>query len=233
MISVVIASRLTLLREGMKRILQAQDDIVVLAEVKHVLDVLSDERLLKADVLVAAASAAMRDGEDLFFQLRRRNHKLRVVLIAPTANVRDVVAILRTGVHGLLDSSSAANHLSAAIRVVSHGRQYIDEDAARLVASDLGSLGKDHTHKSLTQREFDIFRRLAHGQKVSAIAHELRISAKTVSTHKTRLMAKMAMTSRAQLIQYAVANSLVGTGQQGGNGGPDLQPGLDCVYSAE
>lgn len=209
MISVVLASRLTVLREGMKRILQAQDDIVVIAELKHVIDVLSDKYLLNAGVLVAAANPAMSDALDFFLQLRRESPSLRIVLIAPMASVRDVVGILRTGVHGLVSASSAASHLPAAIRAVSGGRPYIDENAAKLVAVDPCNLGKDHTHRSLTQRELEIFMKLVVGQKVSAIAQELGISIKTVSTHKARLMEKMAMTTGSQLIQYAVANSLV------------------------
>lgn len=211
MIDVLLVSRLTVLREGMKRILQAQDDIMVIAELKHVFDVLADKRLLQANILVAAAIPAMGDAQDFFLQLRRENAKVRTVLIAPKAKVHELAGILRSGVHGLISASSAASHLPAAIRAVSRGRPYIDEDVARLLAADPDSLGKDHTHKSLTQRELEIFRRLVVGQKVSTIALELGISVKTVSTHKSRLMEKMAMTSESQLIQYAVANSLVDT----------------------
>ncbi len=212
MINVVLASRLSLLREGMKRILQRHEDIVVTGELKHVLDVLSDASLRNAGVLVAAANPAMSDAQDFLLELRREMPKLRIVLIVPLANVQDVVGLLRTGVHGLVSATSAASHLPAAIRAVSRGRPYIDEDTAKLVAVDPYSLGKDHTHRSLTHREHEIFMQLVIGQKVSAIAHELGISIKTVSTHKARLMQKMAITSRAQLIQYAVTNCMVDTG---------------------
>jgi DNA-binding NarL/FixJ family response regulator len=85
------------------------------------------------------------------------------------------------------------------------------EEVGRLVAADFGDIGKDYTHRSLSQREFEIFKHLAAGQKVSEIASELGISIKTVSTHKSRLMEKMGMHSHSQLIQYAVANSLFDT----------------------
>ena len=85
------------------------------------------------------------------------------------------------------------------------------EEVGRLVAADLNELGKDYTHRSLTRREFDIFKRLAAGEKVSEIAMQLGISVKTVSTHKSRLMQKMDIHSYSQLVQYAVANSLFDT----------------------
>jgi DNA-binding NarL/FixJ family response regulator len=79
-----------------------------------------------------------------------------------------------------------------------------------MLVADLDEIKKDHTHKSLTHREMDIFLRLAAGKKISDIAAELGISAKTVSTHKARVMEKMGMSSSSQLIQYAIVNSLFG-----------------------
>jgi DNA-binding NarL/FixJ family response regulator len=211
MISVVLASKLAVLREGMKRILMPQEDIDVIATVEHALDVMSSEALLRADVLVVVAHPVTADGQDYLLHLRQGNPALRVIIIARFADLQQIMEVIRAGVRGLLHTSCAANHLPDAIRAVSSGRLYMHEEVSGLLASGLGDLGKDHTHRSLTQREFEIFLKLAEGQKVSEIAAQLGISIKTVSTHKSRLMDKMGMKSQSQLIQYAVANKLFDT----------------------
>lgn len=207
-IQVVLASSLTVLREGMKRILHPQYDIQVMAEVNHVSEVLSNENLLRADVLVVMAHPTDVGGTDYLEHLRKANPSLKLILITRSPSLHQVLIMLRGGVRGLLDAGCAASQLPVAIRAVFSGRLYMHEEVGRLVAADLGELGKDFTHRSLTQREFEIFKHLAIGDKVSEIATRLGISIKTVSTHKSRLMEKMGIHSHSQLIQYAVANGL-------------------------
>lgn len=207
-IHVVLASSLTVLREGMKRILHPQYDIRVMAEVSHASEILSNENLLMADVLVVIAHPTNMGGTDCLERLRKANPSLKLIIIARSPSLHQILNMLRGGVRGLLDAGCAANQLPAAIRAVSSGRLYMHEEVGRLVAADLGEVSKDFTHRSLTQREFEIFEHLAVGDKVSEIATRLGISIKTVSTHKSRLMEKMGIRSHSQLIQYAVANGL-------------------------
>ncbi len=207
MIEVVLASQLTLLREGMKHVLGAHDDIRVIAEIGHVPDVPGDDRI-RPDVLYVVAHPSAGDVGDYLHRVSRLASSARVILITRSPSLHQVLAILRTGVRGLLNANCGASQLPAAIKAVAAGRLYLHEEVARLVAAGLGEVGKDHSHRSLSQRELDIFIRLASGQKVSEIASQLRISSKTVSTHKARMMEKMGMRSYSQLIQYAVANSL-------------------------
>ncbi|RYE73353.1 MAG: response regulator transcription factor [Oxalobacteraceae bacterium] len=210
-ITVVLASKLTVLREGMKRILLPQDDIDVIAEVDHAREVLFNETFLQADVIVAVVDPIMNGGNDFLLLLPRQSPLLRVIIITRAPTVAQILAILRAGVRGVLDTSCAANNLPAAIRAVSSGRLYMHEEVSRLVAADISGFGKDHTHTALTQRELDVLMKLAAGHKVSEIAVELGISIKTVSTHKARLMEKMGFTTLSQVIQYAIANRLFDT----------------------
>lgn len=211
MISVVLVSSLTVLREGMKRILHPQEDIRVIAELGDVDELLSDDRLLTVDVLVVVSHPTGTAGTDCLARLRDERPALKLIVISHTPSLQQVLAFLRGGVRGLLDANCAASQLPTAIRVVSSGRLYMHEEVGRLVAADLNEVGKDHTHRSLTQREFEIFKHLVAGQKVSEIAAQLGISIKTVSTHKSRLMEKMGIQSYSQLVQYAVANFLFDT----------------------
>lgn len=207
MISVVLASRLNIIREGMKRIILQQEDMKVVAEVRHTKEVLAQEGAGDADVVVVAHPSAS-GGNDYLAYLRQECPALRVIVVARSPTLPEILAALRMGVRGLLNSSCAVGHLPAAIRAVASGKIYLHDEISRLVAADLKEVWKDHTHKSLTAREFEIFMRLAVGCKVTEIATELAISVKTVSTHKARLMEKMRIVSTSQLIQYAIVNKM-------------------------
>lgn len=82
------------------------------------------------------------------------------------------------------------------------------ENVSSVIGSSLHALTRDHTYKSLTEREMEIFMKLAIGLKSTEIASQLGISVKTVSTHKGRLMEKLGINSFSQLVQYAIANGL-------------------------
>lgn len=210
MISVVLASRLMVIREGMKRILLPSPDIRIVGEVKCLHELISNQHLYSAQVAVVA-NPPTNNGQDLLLSLKEACPGVQVIVVSRSPTLQQILSSLRHGARGLLSASCAASHLPAAIRAVSSGRIYMQENVSNVVGTGLHGLARDHTHKSLTQREMEIFMKLAIGQKVTEIASELGISAKTVSTHKVRLMEKMGMSSFSQLVQYAIANELFGT----------------------
>lgn len=207
MISVVLASRLAVIREGMKRILLQQEDIDIVGEVARAQEMVINERMLQADIVVVAHPSNI-DGEEYLCFLRRECPSLRIIIIARVPTALQVFSALRNGARGLLSTRCSVTHLPAAIRSVSAGNVYMHEDVSCLVAQNLGTLDRDHTHHALTQREFEVFLKLAGGERVTEIGRALGISAKTVSTHKTRIMEKMGMRSMSQLVQYAIVNRL-------------------------
>lgn len=209
MTSVVLVSKLSLIREGMKRILSQCNDIQIVGEANHASEYFTAERIPCAQVIVLAYPGAMLGTDDLL-QLQKVCPELRVIIVVRFSTLYQVLSAFKMGVHGMLNASCAASHLPAAIRAVSSGKIYMHEQVSSLLVADLDEIKKDHTHKSLTHREMDIFLRLAAGKKISDIAAELGISVKTVSTHKARVMEKMGMSSSSQLIQYAIVNSLFG-----------------------
>lgn len=209
MTSVVLVSKLSVIREGMKRILSQCNDIQIVGEANYASEYFTAERLPCAQVIVLAYPGAMLGTDDLL-QLQKACPELRVIIVVRFSTLYQVLSAFKMGVHGMLNASCAASHLPAAIRAVSSGKIYMHEQVSSMLVADLDEIKKDHTHKSLTHREMDIFLRLAAGKKISDIAAELGISAKTVSTHKARVMEKMGMSSSSQLIQYAIVNSLFG-----------------------
>lgn len=206
MISVVLVSNLPVLREGMKRILQHDEDIDVVAEIHAAKESLAGRQLL-ADVIVIAGHP-LAEGHDYLLNIRREFPSLQIVVVTRFPSPHQILSAVRVGVRGFMDACSAASHLADAIRAVASGRLYMHEAISRVLSANSGTLETDHAHSMLTPRELDIFMKLAAGMKVSEIAEQLGISIKTVSTHKTRLMEKMALTSSSQIVQYAIANRL-------------------------
>jgi len=107
-----------------------------------------------------------------------------------------------------LDTDDPASFLQA-IRVVARGRRYLSETAADLVSRELANPGEKKLHEMLSEREFQIFRKLAGGQGPTEIAEELFLSVKTVSTYRARVLEKMNLTTNADLTSYAIKNALL------------------------
>lgn len=207
MIHVVLASRLPVVRDGMKSVLAPLQDINVVSEVSSLKE-LDDWKEFPSPDLVIVADSPVDDGRDFLCRFIQADHQRRIIMVAHAATVPQVLGMLRLGVRGLLSGSCAVEHLVAAIRMVSGGRIYLHESLSHLMARNLDGLSRDHTHGALTEREMQILMKLAIGLRVTEIAGQLGISVKTVSTHKGRMMEKMGLTSFSQLVQYALANGL-------------------------
>jgi DNA-binding NarL/FixJ family response regulator len=117
---------------------------------------------------------------------------------------------LRAGAAGYLNKEAAATQLVTAIRTVAQGRKYVSASLAQLLAEGLSVKDLDQPiHTQLSRREFQIFSKLAKGEAVTQIAEELFLSVKTVSTYRTRILAKMGLKTNADLTYYAIKNQLI------------------------
>jgi two-component system, NarL family, invasion response regulator UvrY len=105
--------------------------------------------------------------------------------------------------------NAAPEEMLRAIRIVARGRRYLSETAANLVSEQLKHPTEQKMHETLSEREFQIFRKLAAGQSPTAIGDELNLSIKTVSTYRFRVLEKMALKTNADLTYYAIKNDLL------------------------
>ena len=116
---------------------------------------------------------------------------------------------IRAGAAGFLTKESAPDKLVEAVRKVAAGGRWISAELGETLASVLAGETKGAPHERLSDREFEIMKMLASGRTVSQVAHDLSLSVKTVSTHRTRILGKMAMKTNAELTHYAVRHGLV------------------------
>jgi len=208
-IRVVIADDHTIVREGLKQLLLAASDLEVAGEARDGNEVLERVRGSDFDVLLLDMSMPGRSGMELIRQVKGEKPKLRVLVLSMHAEHQYAVRAIKAGASGYLTKDSASRELVSAIRKVAGGGAFISAEVAEALALGAMPQAEGPPHTSLSDREYQVFRLLVSGKSVSDIAAELNLSAKTVSTHKARLMEKMALNNQAELIRYAIKHRLV------------------------
>jgi DNA-binding NarL/FixJ family response regulator len=209
MIRVVIADDHQILREGLKQLLQAAGDLEVVGEAGDGFEVLDRVRRDEFDVLLLDMSMPGKSGVELIKQVKSEKPKLRILVLSMHEEHQYAVRAIRAGASGYLTKESAASQLVAAIRKVGGGGAYITPEVAERLAQDAMPHAQGPLHASLSDREFEVFHMLVDGVSVNEIAARLHLSAKTISTHKARLMEKLGVDSTADLVHYAVRHKLI------------------------
>ncbi|WP_296225789.1 response regulator [Ralstonia sp. UBA689] len=209
MIKVLIADDHTLFREGLQHILEQASDMQVVGEATDATSTIALVRCVTADVLVLDLNMPGRSGVELISQIRREMPALKVLVLTMHAEEQYAIRAFRSGAMGYLTKEGAAKELESAIKKIASGGTYMTPTVAELLVQNLGSSTEMLPHLRLSDREFDVFLRLARGNTITHIADELHISKKTVSTHKARILERMGLPNEAALIHYAVRHNLL------------------------
>jgi DNA-binding NarL/FixJ family response regulator len=209
MIRIVIADDHTIMREGLKHILDEADDIKVVAEAED-----GDETMMQVskgncDLLLLDLSMPRSSGIELILQIKEKMPRLPILILTMYEEKQYAIPALRAGASGYLTKESASTQLLIAIRRVACGRPYISYEMAMQLAMDMMPTKKRLPHMEFSNREFEVFRQLVSGKSSIEIAKNLQLSAKTVSTYKFRILDKMEMRSLAEMVQYAVKYQLL------------------------
>ena len=209
MIRVVIADDHAIVREGLKRIVGDAADIEVVDEASDGTDVMRIVRSLEFDVLVLDLSMPGRSGMELIKLVKSEKPRLRILVLSMHQELQYAVRAIKSGASGYLTKESAPAQLVQAILKIAGGGAFISAEVAQQLA--LGAMPGAQAaapHESLSDREFEVFRLLVAGASVTDIAGRLKLSVKTVSTHKANLMQKMGMNNQSELIRYALRQGL-------------------------
>jgi DNA-binding NarL/FixJ family response regulator len=208
-IRIVIADDHAIVREGLKRIVGSADGLEVAAEAGDGTQVMQRVRELDFDVLVLDLSMPGRSGMELIKLVRAEKPRLRILVLSMHQELQYAVRAIKSGASGYLTKESAPDQLVQALRKIAAGGAYISAEVAEQLA--LGAMPggpAKPSHEQLTDREFEVFRLLAAGVSVTAIAGRLTLSVKTVSTHKANLMQKMGLHNQSELVRYAMKHGL-------------------------
>ena len=158
--------------------------------------------------LVRWATAALAYRTPSARHVRSGHPGTRVLVLSGYPERQYALNVLRAGASGYIAKDCAPEELLKAVRMVLQGRRYVSDSLAELLLLDLDQADKP-LHSLLSDREFQIFGKLAAGHGVSEIGRELCLSVKTVSTYRTRILEKMRMKSNADLTSYALRNEII------------------------
>ncbi|KVC69276.1 response regulator transcription factor [Burkholderia stagnalis] len=208
MIKVLIADDHALVRDGLRHILQNASDFEIAGEARDSASTMALVRGTNADVLVLDLSMPGRNGVELIKQIKDEKPSLHILVLTMHAEQQYAVRAFRAGAAGYMTKESASAELVAALTKISAGGVYVSLAMAEQFAQSLNEPTDMLPHQRLSDREFDVFRRVASGQSISEIAEELCVSVKTVSTYKARILEKMQMSNEAALVRYAMRHKL-------------------------
>lgn len=210
-IGVLIVDDHAILRAGVREMLADEDDLQVVGEAgsaEEALQFISDGAN-KVDVVVLDITLPGQSGIDLLKHLRRDRPELAILVLSMHPERSFAVRLMRAGANGYVPKMIVPEELVKAVRAVGSGRRYITPIVAELLASDCAADEEGPLHNRLSERELQVFTRIARGISPAVMANELGLSVKTVSTYRARILEKMAMRSNAEIAAYAVRNQLV------------------------
>ncbi|MFA7279959.1 MAG: response regulator transcription factor [Sterolibacterium sp.] len=210
MIRILMADDHGIMREGLKQLFALVEDLAVVGEAINGGQVIDAVRKGGFDLLLLDMNMPGISGVELIERVLSQQPKLPILVLSMQNEPQIVKRTLKAGAAGYVTKDSNPDRLLAAIYKVAGGGRYIDPVVAEQLVFEVGNdNGAAPRHEQLTNREFQILKLLANGMGVNQIAAMLSISNKTVSTHKARLMEKMAMKTSAELVRYALNNGLV------------------------
>jgi DNA-binding NarL/FixJ family response regulator len=197
-----------IVRRGFREMLAGQTGFEVVLETASGEELLETIRQERCEMVLLDISLPGESGVDILRAIRQRFEGIGVLILSGFPEDRYALPMIRNGADGYLCKNCEAEELIAAIRSVSRGQRYISAKTAELLASEVAGEQEEEPHQLLSERELQVFLRLAEGWSVSAIADALHLSTKTISTYRSRLMEKMGLCSNAELAAYAVRHGL-------------------------
>ena len=208
-IRIFIADDHPIVRQGLRRIVEADEGLVVSGEAGDAAALFEALKTVATDLILLDVSMPGGLFLDTLRDLRARHPSIRVLVLSVHPEDQWAVRALKAGASGYLTKDHSPDQLLEAIRRVYRGGKYVSPTLAEQLAAQLDGGGQRAPHELLSDREFEVMRRLGSGLTVAQIATELAISAKTVSTYRTRILEKMAVTTNADLVRYAARYGLI------------------------
>jgi two-component system response regulator NreC len=209
-IRILLADDHAVLRAGLRVLLSAQADLEVVGEAAEGAEALRLTHSLKPDVVVMDIGMPGVSGIDVTARIRRELTSTKVLILSMHDDQGYLRQALRAGASGYVLKKAADTELLAAIRAAARGEVFLDPNLAKGLVEDVIQ-PKVHASEppALSEREREVLRFLAHGHTNQQVADRLCISVKSVETYKARLMEKLGLKGRAELVRYALDRGLL------------------------
>ena len=213
MSSILLVEDHAVVRNGLKQMLIENLDLVVLAEANDAIEAMQQVRKQDWDLVVLDIRLPGRSGVDVLKQIKSEKPHLPVLILSSYPESQYAVRLIQAGAAGYISKDAEETEIIKAVKTAAAGGRYINEIVGGLLANSMSrsfSNADDLSlYESLSDREYQIFLELASGKRAKDIAEKLQVSAKTVATHRSRLMQKMGFSTNAELILYANKSGLL------------------------
>jgi two-component system invasion response regulator UvrY len=209
MIKIGIVDDHAIVRAGLREFFSQQVGLRVVGEACNGREAIDLARTKELDVLTMDVAMPGQSGLDALAMVRAKAPDIAILMLSGYPEARYAVNLIRQGASGYLNKDCDPMEIVKAVRTVAMGRRYITPGVAELIARQLHRNGDAPAHENLSEREFQVFLKLANGETVARISQALSLSTKTISTYRTRLMGKMGLGSNSELTYYALKTNLI------------------------
>ena len=209
MIRIGIVDDHAIVRAGLHDYFSQQVDFRVVGQGGSGREAIDLVRTTPMDVLVMDLAMPGQSGIDAIAMIRAKATDVGILILSGHPEGQYALALIRQGASGYLSKQCDPAEIADAIRTIALGRRYLSTTVSELLATQLLRNDGGAPHTVLSEREFQVFLKLSQGESAGAIATDLSLSVKTVSTYRSRLMEKMQLHSNADLTYYAIKNHLI------------------------
>jgi DNA-binding NarL/FixJ family response regulator len=206
---ILIADDHAVVRKGICHIISETANMIVAGEAANGYEVNEKIESEEFDVVLLDIALPGKNGIETLKEIKRKKPKLPVLILSMYPEDQYALRAIKAGASGYLTKESAPEELIEALKKVIRGGKYISPTFTEELFTEISSNHQGPLHNKLSDRELEVLCLLARGKPIKQIAHDLNLSAKTISTYRTRIMQKMAMKNNAELIRYAFEHGLV------------------------
>jgi DNA-binding NarL/FixJ family response regulator len=207
-IRVIIVDDHSIVRQGLRRILDEAHGFKVEGEAANGVEALKLMHKVKWDVALLDISMPEKNGIDTMKQILDVNKDAKVLILSMYPEEQYAVRLMKAGASGYLTKETAPEQLVEAIRRVMAGKKHISGSLAELLLQECGADSGKQPHEILSDREYQVLRMIGSGKTVSEISETLSLSVKTVSTYRAHILDKMKLKNNAELTYYVMHNGL-------------------------
>ncbi len=209
-IRIILADDHAILRTGLKLMLSCDSSIDVIGEVSSGEDVIKLLETVEADVLILDLSLPGMNGIDVIYEIKNRGYLINILVLTMHTEEQYIKAVMNAGALGYVSKSAFDTELLSAVKTVAEGKIYLNSANALLMVNTLlnNTTKERDSYALLSTREREVMRLLVHGYSLAEIGKMLCLSIKTIDTHKTRIMTKLGIAKKNELVQYAVDHGM-------------------------
>lgn len=199
----------SIVRTGLKNLIDFESDMMVVDEAVDGVEALQKIRHGQYDIVVMDISMPKKNGVDTLHELKHFAPNLPVLILSGHSEEKYALPMIRSGSRGYVSKDAPPEEILTAIRTVCAGSHYVSPALAEQMINKLTGPNDLMPHETLSEREFQVFYKLASGEKLTDIAEQMFISVKTVGTYRSRILEKMGMKSNSDLTLYSIKHELL------------------------